>query len=529
MRIVPRIYNASAMREPRLHDFANFMIDFHRTSLRLLLFVFCMAASSHTLVAGAKGLDTRRDLRVGVALEPPHLDPTAGAAAAIDEIVYANLFEGLTRIDAKGKVQPALAERWTRTKDGKQFVFYLRKNARFHDGNSLEAKTVAFSLTRATTPNSRNAQKHLFSNILSVEALTRHRVRVTLRTGDLSFPSKMAWGDAVIVHPASAPDNRTNPIGTGPFRFKSWRRGASLQLEKNPSYWGKSPFLENILFRFLSEPLSAQAALLAQEIDVFPNFPAPELLSTLANDKRFAVESGTTEGETLLALNLRQPFFQDLRVRQAIAHGIDRDSIVAGAMFDTARLIGSHYPPHATDYVDLSRGYAYDPARARALLREAGWGAKEIPKLTLKLPPPSYARRSGEIIADQLSKIGLHLEVQPVEWAQWLSEVFRGRQFDLSIVSHTEPNDMEIYARTDYYFGYDSDDFRSLLDELSRASSPKKIRKLRQRAQRYLHEDLPAIFLFQLPKNMVRVRNLEGLWQNSPIQANDFTQVRFTP
>ena len=152
-----------------------------------------------------------------------------------------------------------------------------------------------------------------------------------------------------------------------------------------------------------------------------------------------------------------------------------------------------------------------------------------MPKLTLKLPPPSYARRSGEIIAAQLASVGFSITIQPVEWAQWLSEVFRQKKFDLTIVAHTEPDDMEIYARENYYFGYDSPAFNKIMEQLAKAKTAHARRTLRQKAQKHLHDDLPAIFLFQLPKNLVRVRNLKGLWKNSPIQANDLTKARFDP
>ncbi len=482
-----------------------------------------------SIVVSASAAEQRRHLRIGVALEPPHLDPTAAAAAAIDEVVYANLFEGLTRIDEYGKLQPSIAESWKSSRDAKQFTFNLRKNVLFHDGKPLLAQDVVFSLTRATAPDSRNAQKRLFTNIIAAEPVASHKLLVKLREPDVNFPSKMAWGDAVIVQRESAKTNHSNPIGTGPFRIKAWRRGANLLLEKNKSYWGAMPEIDTILFRFLPEPLAAQAALRAQEVDAFPNFPAPELLAKLAKDSRFVVESGTTEGETLLAMNLQNPFFQDLRVRKAIAIAIDREALIAGAMFNTAKPIGSHYPPHAPDYLDLAKGYPYDPQRARELLHKAKWDKNNMPKLTLKLPPPSYARRSGEIIAAQLANIGLSITIQPVEWAQWLSEVFRQKKFDLTIVAHTEPDDMEIYTRKDYYFGYDSPTFDKIMEQLAKANTAKTRRRLRQKAQKHLHNDLPAIFLLQLPKNLVRIQSLNGLWKNSPIQANDLTKARFDP
>ncbi len=497
----------------------------------LLFFLLCCVAvfGVHaTSNAHAQEPSLRQHLRLGVALEPPHLDPTAGAAAAIDEVVYGNVFEGLTRIDEEGRLQPLLAKSWTSSKDATAFTFRLHNDVRFHDGKPLTAQEVVFSLERTTLPESRNAQQRLFRNIRALEVLAPDRLRVLLHKADPQFPRNLAWGDAVIVHPASASSNRNNPTGTGPFRLSAWRRGADLLLLRNDDYWEKPPALESVRFRFLPEPLAAQAALFAGEIDVFPNFPAPELLQALEQDPRFKVESGTTEGETLLVLNLRKPLFQDLRVRQAFAYAINRRALIAGAMFDTAQAIGSHYPPHAPDYLDLAARKAYDPQRARRLLQQSGWN-NNIPPLTLKLPPPSYARRSGEIIAQQLKAVGISVNIQPIAWAQWLSEVFRNYDFDLTIVAHTEPDDMEIYARNDYYFGYESPPFRLLMDKLKAASSAKERRKLRRKAQRHLSDDLPAIFLFQLPKNMVRVNGLTGLWKNSPVQANDVTEVHFLP
>ena len=496
--------------------------------LTQFFFFLCCCVAIFSINAASSAHAQQQHLRLGLALEPPHLDPTAGAAAAIDEVVYGNVFEGLTRIDEKGTLQPALAKSWKGNADATTFTFRLHKGVRFHDGKPLTAQEVVFSLRRTTAPESRNAQQRLFRNIRDIEVLAPDRLRILLHNANPQFPRNLAWGDAVIVHPESAASNRNNPIGTGPFRLSAWRRGADLLLVRNDDYWGNPPALESVRFRFLPEPLAAQAALLAGEIDVFPRFPAPELLKALDKDPRFKVESGTTEGETLLALNLRKPFFQDLLVREALAHAIDRRALITGAMFDTAQAIGSHYPPHAPDYLDLAARRAYDPQRARRLLQKSGW-SKNIPTLTLKLPPPSYARRSGEIIAQQLEAVGIPVIIRPIAWAQWLSEVFRNYDFDLTIVAHTEPDDMEIYARDEYYFGYESPSFRLLMDKLKTTPSAKERRKLRRKAQRHLNDELPAIFLFQLPKNMVRVKALTGLWKNSPIQANDVTDAQFLP
>ena len=156
------------------------------------------------------------------------------------------------------------------------------------------------------------------------------------------------------------------------------------------------------------------------------------------------------------------------------------------------------------------------------MLREAG---AESLKLTLKLPPPSYARRGGEIVAAQLQAVGIAVEIVPVEWAQWLSQVFRGDDFDLTIVSHPEPIDIGIYGRDKYYFNYHSAAFRTVLDDLNRTSDPAKRGALLGDAQRIIADDAVNAYLFQLAKLGVWRKGLRGMWKNGPIQAIDVTGV----
>ncbi|MEN8198297.1 MAG: ABC transporter substrate-binding protein, partial [Pseudomonadota bacterium] len=158
-------------------------------------------------------------LVLGMPLEPPHLDPTAGAAAAIDEVVYANLFEGLTRIDENGAVKKALAEDWTISDDGLTYTFKLRADVKFHDGSAMDSADVKFSLDRARAEDSTNAQKGLFEAIASVEAPDAQTVVVKLSRPEGLFLWNMGWGDAIIVAPETADSNKAGPVGTGPFSF----------------------------------------------------------------------------------------------------------------------------------------------------------------------------------------------------------------------------------------------------------------------------------------------------------------------
>ena len=162
-------------------------------------------------------------------------------------------------------------------------------------------------------------------------------------------------------------------------------QGDRIDLVRNPDYWGAAPALESATFRFISDPTAAFAAMMAEDIDAFISYPAPENLPQFEADPRFQVLVGSTEGETILAMNNAKPPFDDVRVREAVAHAIDRQAIIDGAMFGYGTPIGSHFAPHHPAYVDLTALSAYDPEKSKALLAEAGIGPITA---SLKLPPP---------------------------------------------------------------------------------------------------------------------------------------------
>ena len=469
----------------------------------------------------------RDSITVGLQLEPPHLDPTSAAAGAIDQVLYTNVFEGLTRFAEDGSIVPGLAKSWTISPDGRTYTFTLHQGVRFHDGSAMDAADVKFSLDRARADDSTNAQKPLFAGIVDVEAVAPDTVAVTLAEANGQFLFNMAWGDAVIVSEESVAGIKTSPVGTGPFTMDRWQKGDRIILKRYPAYWGGKPALAEVTFRFISDPNAAHAALMAGDIDAFSNYPAPETLSAFEADPRFNVVSGSTEGETILAINNGAPPLNDMRVRAAIAHAIDREALIGGAMFGYGTPIGTHFAPHHPDYEDLTALSEYNPERAKRLLAEAGLANGF--ETTLKLPPPSYARRGGEIIQAQLAGVGITARIETLEWAQWLEQVFRGKDYGLTIVSHTEPFDINIYARPDYYFQYDSPDFQELMAAMNRSNDEVERRELARKAQRMIAEDHVNAFLFQLPQINVVNAKVKGMWENAPTQATDMTAVYWQP
>ena len=492
----------------------------NQTMKKALIGAFALLASATTALAG------RADITVGMQLEPPHLDPTGAAAGAIDQVVYSNVFEGLTRFAADGAVIAGLAKSWVVSDDGLTYTFHLRQGVKFHDGTDMNSEDVKFSLDRARAEDSTNAQKALFSDIASVDAISPYTVEIKLSKPNGNFLFNLAWGDAVIVAPESIENIKSKPIGTGAFTFSNWVQGDKIELTRNPDYWGEAPALEKATFKFISDPTAAFAAVMAEDVNAFMVFPAPENLPQFEADPRFKLLIGSTEGETILSTNNKQPPFDNVKVRKALAHAIDRQAIIDGAMFGYGTPIGTHFAPHHPAYVDLTANSNYDPTLAKSLLAEAGFADGFT--TTLKLPPPSYARRGGEIIASQLKAVGINVEISNLEWAQWLEQVFRGKDYGLTIVSHTEPLDIGIYSRPDYYFQYDNADFQKIMTDLNAASDESTRTDLMQAAQRKISNDYVNGYLFQLANTSVANAKINGLWENAPTQAIDLTGVSWS-
>jgi peptide/nickel transport system substrate-binding protein len=323
-------------------------------------------------MASTAAIAQKTTLSVGLVLEPPGLDPTINPADPIRSITNGNIFEGLTWIGEDGKVVPRLATGWTVSADGLTYDFTLRANVRFHNRTKFDCSIVRYAFTRAAAPDSTNAQKPFFVPIKDIACPQPLRAVITLKQKVGNFPYELAWEDAAMVAPDTEPSNATHPVGTGPYKFASWRRGDSVSLERNDDYWGAKPAIRDVTFRFIPDPLAEANALLSGELDAFPAFQSADLLPRLRGHGGLTVTIGTFPIKVMLVLNeLRKPF-DDVRVRRALAYAIDREGMVQAFGMPGTTLIGSHMSPSDPDYVDLSKRYPYDPQKAQQLLAAAG-------------------------------------------------------------------------------------------------------------------------------------------------------------
>ncbi|RZL93331.1 MAG: ABC transporter substrate-binding protein [Variovorax sp.] len=466
----------------------------------------------------------RKDSMVlGMTLEPPGLDPTAGAASAIAEVVQYNILETLTKINADGSVTPLLAESWEISPDLKTYTFKLRKGVKFQNGEPFNAQAVKFSFDRAGGEKSTNKDKRTFANF-STQVADEHTVVVINKEIDPDLPFVLGQATSVIVEPKSADTNATKPVGTGPYQLENWAKGSSMVLTKWDGFRNPAQAkLKKITFRFISDPAAQTAALLAGDVDAFPRVTTRAVPQFKANPQ-FQVILAGSRAKTILAINNKKKPLDDVRVRRAILAAVDRKAVIEGAVDGFGVPIGSHYVPGAAGFVDTTGVNPFDIEKAKKLLAEAG--VKTPLELTMTLPPPPYARQGGEVIVAQLAKIGITVKVQNVEWAQWLSNTYGGpKNYDLTIISHVEPFDLGNYAKPDYYWGYDSKAFSALFDKIKATGNVAERNKLLGDAQKLLAADAANGFLFQPQWPVVAKKGVKGLWTQMPIFVNDLSAL----
>ncbi len=466
------------------------------------------------------------EIAIGLQLEPSTLDPSFSPEGPIQTVELYNMIETLVKIDSNGDIVPLLAESWDVSDDGLTYTFHLRDGVKFHDGTDFDSADVVFSLERARDPEVGHPFGSQLEPVDTITAVDPMTVEIVLSKFSANFLLNIAQSVGMIFNEESIGSIADAPVGTGPYQFGEWVQGDHITVEAFPDYWGDKPLLDKVTYRYIDDPNALNNAMLAGDIQIIAGVSAPELLDVFEADPNFNVLVGTTNGEVTLAMNNRKPPLDDVRVRQAISYAIDRQAIIDGAYFGYGEPIGTFAVPTDPYYVDLTDRYPHDPQKAMDLLAEAG--VKDL-TLSMKLPPPSYARRSGEIVQSQLKAVGITVEIENVEWGVWLDDVFSGENYDLSIVAHIEARDIVQYGNPDYYFGYDSPEVQDLLAQADAEPDDAKRYELLGEVQRKITEDAASAWLFVLPSLNVTAKGIEGFQPNATSQALDITHVAYNP
>ncbi len=464
-------------------------------------------------------------LTIAQGVEPPGLDPTTATSAAIPRVVYGNVLEGLVRIERDGKIAPALASEYRISKDGKEYTFILKKGVKFHDGKPFDAEDVKFTFERLMDPKTNIPNIKYYRDIESVEVADSHTVKFKLKNVNSMFLFNLARPDSIIVNKQAVDRLKTAPVGTGPFKFVEWIRGDRVILAKFEEYHRKGfPYLDKVTFKFIGDPSAQIASLKAGDVDVIGYDVSPENALLLEKDPKFKVLNGYTTTEVILSTNQTRKPFDDVRVRRAMAHAIDRSALIKGVMSGYGVPIGSHMDPGNPYYIDLTSAYPYNPTKAKQLLAEAGYpnGFEAVIKLPERF---AYARRTGEIVTDMLSQVGIRLKIELTEWGQWIDRVFKNADFDLTVIGHSEPFDIDIYANPKYYFRYDNPKFQETLKKAEMEPDPKLRRDLYVALQKMITEDAVNGFLFVMPSLPTMKKEVMNWWKDYPMTAQDVTEV----
>lgn len=496
--------------------FKSFGLSLSRSLKHLLVSVFLLLALP---------LQANEHVRLGIQLEPPSLDPTRTAAASAGEITWCNIFEGLTVVNGEGLLKPRLAKDWSLSEDGLTYTFKLHKGVMFHDGTDFNAQVAAFSLQRILNAENQNPQRKWFEQVASITAEDDYTLIIHLYRPDSMLPFALSLPAAVMVHPESAANNDERPVGTGPYLLDHWDKGNSVTLERNPDYWGKQPVLDSASFIFMKTSVGTENALAEGLVD--------GLLSVTRVGNRFVIRpdyrmnARKLQSKMILAINNAQPPFDDLQVRRALSHAIDRKRVsqLYGAQFQPD-LIGSHFPPSHPAYVDLVDRYPYNPEKARILLAEGG--VSEDRPVRLTIPPTDYGRYGGLLIAEDLERVGFKVELEQVDWPTWLDKVFTQKDYELTLIMHVEPMDLNIYARDNYYFNYDNQAFKQIWEQVLNARNNDELNRLLGDAQRKITEDAVNVFLFMRPEQNLMDKRLAGIWNKTPIPSFVLEDVHWT-
>ena len=370
------------------------------------------------------------EITVGIAQDlDDSLDPHQTVAAGTREVLF-NIFEGLVKPNSDGEMIPAVAEKYTLSEDGTTYTFTLREGVKFHNGQTVTAEDVVYSINRcAAVPEGQ--EKPLvaaFSAVKSVEALDEKTVAVTIAQRDLEFISYMT---AAII-PADYENQDTAPVGTGPFKFVSRTPQQDFVMERFEDYWGAPAWLDKVTYKICENADALVMNLNGGSIDLCAHLTSAQASHLNQN---FQVLEGTMNLVQAIYLNNQAKPFDNQLVRQALCYAIDRQGIMDMVADGHGTAVGSSIYPAFTKYFlpELVDKYPHSVEKAKELLAQAGY--PDGFDMTISVPNNYQPHMdTAEVVAEQLREAGINVTIQPVEWSTWLDTIYNGRQFQATVV-----------------------------------------------------------------------------------------------
>src|SRR5215831_19506928 len=353
--------------------------------------------------------------------DPDSLDPQ-NTQSNPGEQVNRMMYDNLVRFNTKMQIEPALAESWSASKDGLTWTFKLRKGVRFHDGTPFDAKAVKYFFDRVLGDEKPFKASLYTPFVQGAQVVDDATVRVTLKQPFAAFLFRLAHSAGGIPSPAAhqkwGKDFALHPVGTGPFKFVEWVKGDHVTMERNDGYWGGRPLLDRVVVKTVKEDAARVLMLESGGADLIVNIPTEEI-PRLKKDPRFTIESSPTARALFIVINVKKKPFDDLRVRQALNHAVNRDAIVKELFQNNAQVVPGPVSPLQNGYANLS-GYAYDPKKAKNLLTQAG---KSSLKVKLWSPKGRFVKdyELAQAVQQDLAAVGVEATLSTLEWGAYLT------------------------------------------------------------------------------------------------------------
>lgn len=459
-----------------------------------LLLSACSGGNPQSNGDNSADSNTNATVDIGFILEPTGLDPTTVSGAALDQLVIDNVYEGLTFRDQDGNITPKLAKSWDISDNSLTYTFHLQEGVKFQDGSDFDSADVVSTLEASAAEDSKNPDAKLMADFESAKAIDPTTVEVKLSKPNANFLDTMATDAAMMIPSDNKVDLNTKSNGTGPYTIGAWNTGSSITLERNPDYWGEPAKTAEAVLHYYKDQSAAANALASGEIDILTSYNN-DTVTRFSSDADIQMKEGSQVSWMTLGFNNSNPKLQDVRVRKAIRMGIDKDGLIRSLGGNMTRTGSMTAPGQAWWDESLTSIDSYDPEGARKLLQEAG-----VNDLTLNLRVANtYDSAISEYIKAQLSEIGITVNIEQMEFAKWLEEVFRGGSYDLTMVLHVDPWTLTYYANPEYYWHYDNPQVQKAIgDALSSADEDTRNKGLAD-AAKLISEDAASDWLF-VPK-----------------------------
>lgn len=470
------------------------------------------------------------EITVGIAQDlDDSLDPHQTVAAGTREVLF-NIFEGLVKPNSDGEMIPAVAEKYELSEDGTTYTFTLRDGVKFHNGQTVTAEDVVYSINRcAAVPEGQ--EKPLvaaFSAVRSVEALDEKTVAVTIAQRDLEFISYMT---AAII-PADYADQATAPVGTGPFRFVSRTPQENFIMERFEDYWGTPAWLDKVTYKICENADALVMNLNGSSIDLCAHLTSAQAAQLNSN---FKVLEGTMNLVQAIYLNNQAKPFDNQLVRQALCYAIDRQGIMDMVADGHGTAVGSSIYPAFTKYFlpELVDKYPHSVEKAKELLAQAGYPNGF--DMTISVPNNYQPHMdTAEVVAEQLREAGIRVTIQPVEWSTWLDTIYNGRQFQSTLVGVDAAN-MTARAMlerftSDYaknFINYSSPAYDALFQQAINATDEAAQTDLYKQMETMLADTAANVYIQDLSDLVAMRQDLGGL-KFYPIYVLDLSTVYLT-